>query len=432
MANFRNWFNLSSSNVNFVQSSTQIPYYIVTRSGTAIGLVYLTTDISPQSCWGYNGEIGTIAYVNTTGFIIYLHIYSNPDSWGYKITQTWLNTYINRSVFEELQFGVDAQPVSGATYSSTGVIDGVRDAGRIVVNDYQQQTNGGSSSSASGSALILGSLLNIFGVLETSDSFANISLIALVCLFVAAVVAFELKSDKMKYAVWVGSIFFIGFYTIRMVSMGDFTDFLHLRFPPFWNNLYWYALYGGVLVTSLIWGRFYCGFLCPFGTFTDILNKISPVKLKIPTKYQSKLRFTKYIVLGIVVFEIFQNTILYQVEPFGTLFLFSGDTFAWIFLGLILGTSIFFNRFYCKYICPAGAGMALISSLRMREIKRWPECEKCMICANQCEPQAIKGDHISAFECMNCRGCEKLYLNTKICPHYAKQRILAKKQDQIV
>ena len=77
------------------------------------------------------------------------------------------------------------------------------------------------------------------------------------------------------------------------------------------------------------------------------------MKLKIPLKYQSKLRFTKYVILAIVVFEIFQKTILYQVEPFGTFFLFNGDTFAWIFLGSILGISIFFNRFYCKYICPA-------------------------------------------------------------------------------
>ncbi|MGA2876861.1 MAG: 4Fe-4S binding protein, partial [Nitrososphaerales archaeon] len=119
----------------------------------------------------------------------------------------------------------------------------------------------------------------------------------------------------------------------------------------------------------------------------------------------------------------------YQVEPFGTLFQLNGDTFAWIFLGSLLVISIFFNRFYCKYICPAGAGMALLSSLRMREIKRWPECKKCMICANQCEPQAIKGDHISSFECMNCRGCEKLYLNRKICPHYALERVAAKKQE---
>ena len=374
--------------------------------------------------------------VNTTGTIKALTVYSNPDSWGYRITQQWLNTYIGRSVFEPLIIGQDAQPVTGATYSSEGVINGVRVAGRTVVNDYQQTKQGAAKRlscasyyySGSGAALVLGAVLNIFGAVETSSFQTQWSLIALVCLFAAAVIAFELKSDKIKYGVWVGSIVFIGFFAVRMVTMGDFVDFTSWTFPPFSRNMYWYVLYGGVLVTSLIWGRFYCGYLCPFGTFTDLLNKISPLKLKIPLKYQSKLRFTKYVVLAVVVFEIFQKTILYQVEPFGTFFLFNGDTFAWIFLGSILGISIFFNRFYCKYICPAGAGLALLGWFRIREIKRWPECKKCMICANQCDPQAIKGDKISAFECMNCRGCEKLYLNAKLCPHYALERAAAKKK----
>jgi Pyruvate/2-oxoacid:ferredoxin oxidoreductase delta subunit len=418
--------------VKLVPSSTQVPYYIVTsiNSGTAIGLIYLTTDVALKSCWGYNGYIETLVLVNTTGYIKALKIYSMPDSFGYHVTQAWLNTYINRSVFEELQIGLDVQPVTGATYSSLGVNNGVRDAGRIVVDDYQHQQSAGVSNSVSGTGLILGAMiLNIFGTIESSENVSTISLIALVCLFVAAVIAFELKSEKARYGVYVVSIIFIGFFAARMVTMDDFTDFVHWIFPPFWSNMYWYVLYGGVLATSLFWGRFYCGFLCPFGAFTDLMNKISPLKLKIPIKYQSKLRLTKYVVLAVVVFEILQNTILYQVEPFGTLFLFNGDTLAWVFLGLILGVSIFFNRFYCKYICPAGAGMALISRFRMKEIKRWPECKKCMICANQCEPQAIKGDHISAFECMDCRGCEKLYLNVKLCPHYAQERILAKKQN---
>ncbi len=416
---------------SFKPSPTKVPYYIISQpnSSAVLGLLYLTTDVAPASCWGYNGPIGTLVLVNVTGSIKALTIYSIVDSWGYKITQTWENTYINRSVFEPLEFGVDAEPVTGATYSSTGVIDGVRDAGRIVVDNYQQNVSSSTTTTTGDprTTLILSAILNVFGTFNSEFGLsAELSVVALICLFAAAVIAFELKSDKIRYGVQIGSILFMGFYAVRMVTLGDFVDFTSRVFPPFWHDLYWYALYGGVLVTSLIWGRFYCGYLCPFGVFTDLLNKISPVKLKVPYKYQSKLRLVKYAIFAIVIFEILQGTILYQFEPFGTFFLFSGDTFAWVFLGLILGTSIFLNRFYCKYICPAGTGLALVSWFRMREIKRWPECKKCMVCANQCEPQAIKGDKISAFECMNCRGCEKLYLNKQICPHYAKERIVVR------
>ena len=134
----------------------------------------------------------------------------------------------------------------------------------------------------------------------------------------------------------------------------------------------------------------------------------------------------KYVIFGLVVFEILQGTILYQIEPFGTFLLLSGGALAWVFLALILGASIFLNRFYCTYICPAGTGLGLLSWFRIREIRRWPECKTCKVCANLCPRQAIKGNKISPVECMNCRECEKLYLNTNLCAHYAKQRILEK------
>lgn len=433
MSTLRNWLNLSSSsNVNFLPSGTKVPYYILTQSSPnkTLGLVYLTTDVAPASCWGYNSAIGTLVLVNTTGYIKALMIYINQDSWGYMITQAWLNTYVNRSVFEQLQFGVDAQPVTGATYSSTGIIDGVRDAGRLVVNDYQQHepaSASGLTASAAG-MLILEPALNVFGSLSSDmGTQSELAIVILICLFAAAVVAFEFKSNKMRYGVSILSIVFMGFYAVRMVTIGDFVDFIKRFFPPISRDPYFYVLYGGVIVTSLIWGRLYCGYLCPFGVFTDFINKLSPIKLIVPYKYRSKLRYAKYVILALVVYEILEGTVLYQVEPFGTLFLLRGTELAWIFLGLILVASIFVNRFYCTYICPAGAALALLGWLRIREIKRWPECSKCMICANQCIPQAIKGDRISAFECMNCRGCEKLYLNSKLCPHYALERAEAKR-----
>ena len=182
-------------------------------------------------------------------------------------------------------------------------------------------------------------------------------------MFVAAVAAFELKNTALRYGVAVGSILFMGFYAVRMVTISDFIDFTALRFPPISRDTYFYILYAGVLITSLIWGRVYCGYLCPFGTLSEFLNKISPIKFRIPYRYQSKLRLVKYVIFALVVFEILQSTILYQIEPFGTLLLFSGDTLAWAILALILGTSIFVNRFYCTYICPAGTGLGLLSSV---------------------------------------------------------------------
>jgi hypothetical protein len=192
---------LNSNGISFVASPTKVPYYIITRSpstnnsGSAIGLLYLDTDVDIVDCWGHDSYISTLALVNTTGSIQNLTIYGNMlDSYGYMITQSWLNTYANRSVFEGLQFGVDAQSLAGATFSSTGIIGGVRDAGRIVVNDYQQLTK--TTSPQTGSISILGEALSIFGSLDSEK--AQSSLIALVMLFIVAVAAFELKNTARQ------------------------------------------------------------------------------------------------------------------------------------------------------------------------------------------------------------------------------------------
>ena len=50
-----------------------------------------------------------------------------------------------------------------------------------------------------------------------------------------------------------------------------------------------------------------------------------------------------------------------------------------------------------------------------------------MFCANWYEPQAMNGTHIFKFECINCRGCEKFYLNAKLCSYDALQRAAVKK-----
>ena len=129
-----------SANVTLVASSSEVPYYVAygDKSNSTIGLIYLTTDIAPASSWGFNAPIGTLVLLNASGFIKALSIYTIYDTYeDNTITQDWLNTYINRSVFERLQIGTDAIAVTGATFSSLGVVDGVRDAGRVVVNDYR-------------------------------------------------------------------------------------------------------------------------------------------------------------------------------------------------------------------------------------------------------------------------------------------------------
>jgi NosR/NirI family nitrous oxide reductase transcriptional regulator len=247
---------------------------------------------------------------------------------------------------------------------------------------------------------------------------------AMIGMFGAAITAYRKNSELLKYAVLGGAILFIGIYTGRMISIVDLMQLMWATLPPLFSNLYWYALYGSMLVTSLIWGRQYCGYLCPFGAFTQIINKISPLKRKIPIKIHSRLVYLKYPILVTVAAGVLSgDSWITGVEPFQTFFLLRGVWWMWAIMTAAVVLSVPFNRFYCDYICPAGAVMSLAGRLRVKEIKRWPECGTCKVCEQTCPEGAIVGPKISVLECMNCRECEKNYLDAKICPHYAFEKL---------
>ena len=94
-----------NSNVTFAPSSGTVPYYVVSVNGSdgnPLGLIYLTTDVAPEWTYGFNSELGEITYITPNGTIRAVVTWSNEDSWGYLVTQKWLNNFVGRSVFDNL------------------------------------------------------------------------------------------------------------------------------------------------------------------------------------------------------------------------------------------------------------------------------------------------------------------------------------------
>jgi len=403
---------VNGSGVQFVQSTTNAPYYVAKGNGSVLGLVYLTTDVASQASYGYSGPIGVLVYVNTSGTIQSIQMWHNPDSFSFLVTQSWLNGFVGKSVFEAMTIGVDVTPMSHATFSSTGITGGVRDGGRTVVNSYNSVASGSNGG-------FLGAVASVFASMDIRTLVLTFGLIGL---YIGAVLAFVRDDSRIKYGVFAGAIVIMGVYATRMISISDVNTFLTLSPPPVTANLPWFLLYGGAIATSVVWGRIYCGYICPYGVFTEVIHKLSPVKRVMPRRVHDKLVNFKYVNAAIVIVGVFIGISFLDYEPFATLFLFNGDTIAWIVLGSLLVLSLFYYRFYCSYVCPVGVGLALVGRLRVKEINRWPECNTCKVCETQCCMEAIHGPKISAVECMNCRGCEEQYSDFTKCPHYALER----------
>ncbi|MAE95730.1 MAG: 4Fe-4S binding protein, partial [Deltaproteobacteria bacterium] len=180
---------------------------------------------------------------------------------------------------------------------------------------------------------------------------------------------------------------------------------------------------------SLIWGRgVFCGWVCPYGAMTELLFKAAQrlgwEGKEMPEAWHSKLRHLRYLVLAVLVGAFFFDSVLgeqlAEVEPFKSTFLVPAWQRGGIFLGwwlLLLVASLLMYRPFCRYLCPLGGGLALLSSVRASGPRRRRFCSSCLICTRGCEPRAIRGDgSIDPRECLSCMECEANYRNDQVCP----------------
>ncbi|MCZ6769974.1 MAG: 4Fe-4S binding protein [Acidobacteria bacterium] len=237
-----------------------------------------------------------------------------------------------------------------------------------------------------------------------------------------ALVSFFKKSTLLKYTTMIVSVVYIGFFKSSLVSIVNIFGLLEWNFPLFRYNLSWYLLMLFTVASTVLWGRLYCGRICSFGALTQLLDRVIPARLRfeLPMRIERRAIYIKYLLLGaaIAYFLITRDNLIYRyIEPFW-MFTLRGSTVMWVMLGLLLLTTVFIRNFYCRYLCPLGAALGLISNLTVFRIKRWSECKTCKICEKACEWGAIDGPRILVTECVRCDDCERLYRDEKKCPHW--------------
>jgi transcriptional regulator of nitric oxide reductase/ferredoxin len=190
-----------------------------------------------------------------------------------------------------------------------------------------------------------------------------------------------------------------------------------------------FILWGWVAVAMLFWGRVYCGWLCPFGALQELIARAAQAlgvrQIQVPFAVHERLWPTKYIIfLGLFAVSLSSMTLAFQaaeVEPFKTVWTlrFLREWPFVVYAVGLLAASAVIERFFCRYLCPLGAALAIPARLRMFEwLKRRPQCgRECRICATKCPVQAIHPEgNINPNECIYCLNCQTLYFDEHICP----------------
>jgi NosR/NirI family nitrous oxide reductase transcriptional regulator len=257
-------------------------------------------------------------------------------------------------------------------------------------------------------------------------------------------------------------------FFIQIVSV--IIIFLTLPLLAEWPSL----VLGAIIVVTIVFGRFFCGWICPFGLYMDLITVVrTSLKIrywKLSERLNNALNILRYaIVAGVLALPFFYDPLSTQVwrsfllfqnqfKPLIVFFLgplepllipwsgavgFNGYSLSYpyireiiaysngpffitlnvfLFIAFTVAGSFMVRRFWCRF-CPTGASIAIVNRFKafkwapiLKLTKVEEKCTKCGICKRVCPVQVTevyeeKGGNVTSSKCVECFRC------VEMCPY---------------
>ncbi|KAA0587151.1 MULTISPECIES: NosR/NirI family protein [Azospirillum] len=247
--------------------------------------------------------------------------------------------------------------------------------------------------------------------------------------------------ERVRTAYLVFTLVWLGWYATAQLSVVNVLTFANalrtdFRWDYFMMDPLVFILWFSVAASLLFWGRgAFCGWLCPFGALQELASKaakrIGIRQITVPFALHQRLWPIKYI-LFLLLFGLSLQSLgtaekAAEIEPFKTAIIlhFIRDWWFVAFAVALLAAGLVIERFFCRYLCPLGAALAIPGRLRMFDwLRRYKDCgSPCQRCGNECPVQAIHPDgSINPNECIQCLHCQMLYHHDHKCPVMIQKR----------
>ena len=373
----------------------KVNYYKVYETKNKLsGYILSSQDFTPQ-VRGFGGSMNLAVYVDGRGKLIDFNILRSNETPSYLgLLSRWRDNLKRRELFQPQPFaGIDA--VTGATISSKAVLSSLELSGQRFAGEILKQAVKDVHGEQSGRAAYLPDRTAIY-------------LIAAVALTLTVVYYGQFWSRMM---VLVFNLIVGGIVLNAQYSSEQIATMLSYQMPTL-------ALTGtfllviGVPLLGLFFGNIYCGYICPFGAAQELVSYIVPNKFKqlISTGKMQKARFIKYIVLFalLIFFFVSRNRETLASDPLIGVFNFqflNVRSFVYITIATALAGSLFYTRFWCRYLCPAGAFLSLFNKFVL--LKRYLPRKHF----SKCEFGLSAKDNMDCIYCDRCR-----YIQTTILP----------------
>ncbi len=288
---------------------------------------------------GYGGPLQTVVAVTTDGEAESLAVVEHREtpSFFVKTMQSeFLTRLLGKKHNDPIVLDEDVDGLTGATYTARGLTESVRRAAHSVTRSELKLEVPPEKHSV------------VFGLPE----------IVLIGLFATAVAQRRLLKGKQRNAVrWITMIVglvFLGFVFNSPFVLAHINMVLLGYWPDWHTHIYWYILIAGLLLFKARqeW-NVYCYDFCPFGAAQEVIGLVGgakPHRVKWPNVLLWLQR--SLVILAVSLALIYRNPGFSSFEIFGTMFKLNGSNFQFVLLAIVVLTSLFLYRPWCRYLCP--------------------------------------------------------------------------------
>jgi len=341
-----------SDSKQFELQESPVPYYLGRDAGTHTEGVADTVSLSSMNAAadvsGYGGPLNLLVSVDREGKLRGVHYVDSSETPSYiSDIGSWL---ANLSGLNLANVALDLRRIdslSGATVSSKAALESIN---RTVA--FAGKTAFGKDFAPMPKEKVAGSALWTPRFLAT------------LLLLLASVPIYLSGNEKARLGLLAASLCILGFWLNSLVTEVDLVNLALGHLASLADNPQRWLLLGFVLLSGMLFGQFWCGCLCPFGAAQEFLSRLGRrlgLRRYVRRPLDRRLRFLKYVLLGLMLVAV----LLYD-EPFWATFnpmqhAFGRHFADWVLLvlGVSLGGSLFYVRFWCRYFCPFGAFLSL-------------------------------------------------------------------------
>ena len=387
---------LSLQQISIVPESIgrEIHYFNVCRTDPndteLAGYVFSSADFAP-AVRGFGGRINLAIYVDTALDLVDFNVVRSNETPSYlKLLDDWIEGLRAHSLLKREPMS-EIDTVSGATATSQAILLALHNSASTFARDILDFSAGA----------------NFQSVRPVDKYLPDAHAAYLVGAFVLALIVIYSGGFWTRLVVLTATCIVGGFILNAQYSTEQIATILSLHAPATgFSGAFLLAV--GIPLLVAVFGNIYCGYICPFGATQELLSYIIPLRFKQPLSIEKmqKARFLKYAILLVLMAAFFtsRDRTTLSADTLTTVFgiqLSISDT-QWqslsslILMTIIIG-SVLYTRFWCRYLCPAGAFLSLFNKVAI--LRRFLPAKKF----GRCEFGVTAKDQLDCIHCDRCR-----------------------------